>query len=281
VAEVIELAHQAGAKTLVDGAQWVSHLPVDVRALDADFYAFSGHKVFGPTGIGVLYGKSGILHDMPPWQGGGNMISDVTFSHTSYADPPARFEAGTAAIADAAGLGAALDYVDGLGRAGIAAYEHDLLSYATKALAAVPGLRLLGTAPDKAAVLSFTLAGYPPQEVGTLLNQAGLQHALTQALPSVTNSRKPAPTPKCLNPVALASPGRFGIRRKTLPPARAITLLPVPCLDPGLASAAGASGTPRSHARGPGFPQCNGRRPQCPGSGGPSRAARRDRAPPR
>ncbi len=174
VAEVIELAHQAGAKALIDGAQSVSHLPVDVRALDADFYAFSGHKVFGPTGIGVLYGKSGILHDMPPWQGGGNMISDVTFSGTSYADPPARFEAGTAAIADAAGLGAALDYVDGLGRAGIAAYEHDLLVYATKALATVPGLRLLGTAPDKASVLSFTLAGYRPQEVGSLLNQAGI-----------------------------------------------------------------------------------------------------------
>jgi len=174
VTEVIQAAHEAGAVTLIDGAQAVSHLPVDVRSLDADFYAFSGHKVFGPTGIGALYGKPELLRAMPPWQGGGNMIRDVTFEHTTYADPPARFEAGTGALAQAVGLGAALRYVDRLGREGIAAYERSLLIDATSALEGIPGLRIIGTAAEKAAIISFTLAGYSPQEVGAALNDAGI-----------------------------------------------------------------------------------------------------------
>jgi len=174
VREVIEAAHTAGARVLVDGAQAVSHMPVDVRALDTDFYAFSGHKVFGPTGIGVLYGKAEVLESMPPWQGGGNMIKNVTLERTDFQPPPTLFEAGTAAIADAAGLGTALAYVDRIGRATIAGYEQDLLGYATGALQAVPGLRLVGTAADKAAIISFVLAGYRPQEVGSALNSEGI-----------------------------------------------------------------------------------------------------------
>ena len=172
--EVIGPAHEVGARVLIDGAQAVSHLPVDVQALDADFYAFSGHKVFGPTGIGALYGKSEVLDSMPPWQGGGNMIRNVTFEHTSYQPPPVRFEAGTASIADAVGLGTALDYVERIGRPNIASYEHELLCYATKALGEVPGLRLVGTAPDKASILSFVLDGCRPEDVGSALDQAGI-----------------------------------------------------------------------------------------------------------
>ena len=172
--EVIDAAHQAGAAVLVDGAQAVSHLPVDVQALDADFYVFSGHKVFGPTGIGALYGKADVLEEMPPWQGGGNMIRNVTFERSLYQPPPVRFEAGTASIADAAGLGAALAYVERIGRANIASYEHDLLGYATQALEAVPGLRLIGTAPGKAGILSFVLDGYRPEDVGSALNAEGI-----------------------------------------------------------------------------------------------------------
>jgi cysteine desulfurase/selenocysteine lyase len=174
VREVAELAHRAGARVLIDGAQAVSHLPVDVQALGADFYVFSGHKVFGPTGIGALYGTAEILESMPPWQGGGNMIAAVTFDRTSYQKPPARFEAGTGNIADAAGLAAALDYVSRIGMANIDRYEHDLLSYATAALKGVRGLRLIGTAQEKASVLSFVLDGYDPVEVGTALNQEGI-----------------------------------------------------------------------------------------------------------
>jgi cysteine desulfurase/selenocysteine lyase len=174
VREVTELAHRAGARVLIDGAQAVSHMPVDVQALGADFYAFSGHKVFGPTGIGVLYGTSEVLESMPPWQGGGNMIAAVTFERTTYQRPPGRFEAGTGNIADAAGLAAALDYVTRIGMANIDRYEHDLLSYATAALLAVPGLRLIGTAREKASVLSFVLDGYDPVAVGTALNEEGI-----------------------------------------------------------------------------------------------------------
>jgi cysteine desulfurase/selenocysteine lyase len=171
---MIELAHRAGAKVLVDGAQAVSHLRVNVQALDADFYIFSGHKVFGPTGIGAVYGKSALLNAMPPWQGGGNMISDVTFEKTSYHKAPARFEAGTGNIADAVGLGAAIDYVERVGMENIAHYEHGLLVYATQGMKTVPGLRLIGTAPDKASVLSFVLEGYRPEDVGTALNREGI-----------------------------------------------------------------------------------------------------------
>ena len=174
VRAVIEAAHSAGARVLVDGAQAVAHAPVNVQELDPDFYVFSGHKVFGPTGIGALYGKADVLEAMPPWQGGGNMIRNVTFERASFQPPPDRFEAGTASIADAAGLATALSYVERIGRANIAGYEHDLLGYATRALTDVPGLRLIGTAPDKAAILSFVLDGYRPDDVGSALNSAGI-----------------------------------------------------------------------------------------------------------
>ena len=174
VQEIVAMAHRAGAKALVDGAQSVSHMRVNVQALDADFFVFSGHKVFGPTGIGVVYGKREVLEDMPPWQGGGNMIQDVTFERTVYHGPPARFEAGTGNIADAVGLGAALDYVERLGMENIARYEHDLLVYATRGLQPIPGVRLIGTAKDKASVLSFVLEGYKTEEVGKALNQEGI-----------------------------------------------------------------------------------------------------------
>lgn len=174
VAEVIALAHAAGARVLVDGAQSVSHLRVNVQALDADFFVFSGHKVFAPTGIGVVYGKAELLDAMPPWQGGGNMIADVTFEKTLYQPAPNKFEAGTGNIADAVGLGAAIDYVERIGLDNIARYEHDLLVYATHGLQGVPGLRLIGTAANKASVLSFVLPGYRTEEVGRALNQEGI-----------------------------------------------------------------------------------------------------------
>jgi cysteine desulfurase/selenocysteine lyase len=172
--EMTEIAHRYGALVLVDGAQAVSHVPVDVQTLGSDFYVFSGHKIFGPTGIGVLYGKQGVLDSMPPWQGGGNMISDVTFERTTYQVSPARFEAGTGNIADAVGLGAALDYVDEVGRENIAAYEHDLLNYGTEKLLTVPGLRLIGTAREKAGVMSFVLDDVRTEDVGVALNQEGI-----------------------------------------------------------------------------------------------------------
>ena len=174
VREIVALARRAGACTLVDGAQSVSHMRVDVRALDADFFVFSGHKIFGPTGIGALYGRKSVLDAMPPWQGGGNMIADVTFDRTIYHGPPARFEAGTGNIADAVGLGAALEYVERIGIENIGAYEHALLDYATQRMAPIAGVRLVGTARDKASVLSFVLAGYTTQEVGEALNEEGI-----------------------------------------------------------------------------------------------------------
>ncbi len=174
VRQVIEAAHRAGAKVLIDGAQAVAHLPTDVRGLDTDFYVFSGHKIFAPTGIGVLYGKPEILEAMPPWQGGGNMIRCVTFERTTYQHPPGRFEAGTASIADAAALATALDYVQRVGLAPIARYEHELLGYATREIQSVPGLRLVGTAPDKASILSFVLDGYRPEDVGSALDKEGI-----------------------------------------------------------------------------------------------------------
>lgn len=174
VKEIIELAHRAGAVALIDGAQSVSHMRVDVQALDADFFVFSGHKVFGPTGIGVVYGKRALLDAMPPWQGGGNMIADVTFERTSFQPAPHRFEAGTGNIADAVGLGAALDYVTRVGIENIARYEHELLCYATQLMQPIPGVRLIGTAHDKASVLSFVLNGYTPEEVGRALSEEGI-----------------------------------------------------------------------------------------------------------
>ncbi len=174
VKRVIELAHHAGAKVLVDGAQSVSHMKVDVQALDADFFVFSGHKVFGPTGIGAVYGKEDLLNETHPWQGGGNMIKDVTFEKTLYHQAPHRFEAGTGNIADAVGLGAAIDYVNGIGIELISQYEHYLLEYATVLLSGIKGLKLIGTAPEKASVLSFILEGYSNDDVGKYLNQEGI-----------------------------------------------------------------------------------------------------------
>jgi cysteine desulfurase/selenocysteine lyase len=171
---IIEMAHQAGAKVLLDGAQSVSHIPTNVRALDADWFVFSGHKVFGPTGIGVLYGKEDLLNSTEPWQGGGNMIKDVTFEHTQFHNAPYRFEAGTGNIADAVGLGAAIDYVTRLGIENIYQYEHYLLLYATQLLQQVPGLRLIGTAKEKTSVLSFVLEGYTNDQVGQALNKEGI-----------------------------------------------------------------------------------------------------------
>jgi cysteine desulfurase / selenocysteine lyase len=172
--EMVEMAHRHGARVVVDGAQAVSHMRVDVQALDCDFYVFSGHKVFAPTGIGVVYGKLDVLNTMPPWQGGGNMIADVTFEKTTYQAAPARFEAGTGNIADAVGLGAALDYVDEVGMESISAYEHELLLYATAGLLTVPGLRLIGTAREKAGVLSFVLDDVRTEDVGAALSQEGI-----------------------------------------------------------------------------------------------------------
>ncbi len=173
-AEMIQMAHRAGAKVLLDGAQSVSHMRTDVQALNPDFLVFSGHKVFGPTGIGALYGKPEVLNDMPAWQGGGNMIQDVTFDKTVYHEAPAKFEAGTGNIADAVGLGAALEYVERIGIDNIARYEHDLLVYATAAMQKVPGLHFIGTAKDKASVLSFKLDGFKSEEIGAALNQEGI-----------------------------------------------------------------------------------------------------------
>jgi cysteine desulfurase/selenocysteine lyase len=174
VAEIIDAAHRVGARVLVDGAQAVSHLRVNVQALGADFYVFSGHKLFAPTGIGVVFGKSELLNSMPPWQTGGNMIQDVTLERSTFQPAPARFEAGTGNIADAVGLGAAIDYVERIGLENIGRYEHGLLAYATEGMQSVPGLRLIGTANEKASVQSFILDGYRPEDVGTALNREGI-----------------------------------------------------------------------------------------------------------
>jgi cysteine desulfurase/selenocysteine lyase len=170
--EMVEMAHRHGAKVLVDGAQAVSHMRVDVQALD--YYVFSGHKIFGPTGIGVVQGKTELLDTTPPWQGGGNMIADVTFEKTVYQSAPVRFEAGTGNIADAVGLGAALDYLDRIGMENVARHEHELLEYGTKQLLTVPGLRIIGTAAEKAGVMSFVLDGLRTEDVGTALDREGI-----------------------------------------------------------------------------------------------------------
>jgi cysteine desulfurase/selenocysteine lyase len=174
VRDIAARAHGVGAAVLVDGAQAVPHMPVDVQALDCDFYAFSGHKLYGPTGIGVLYGRRALLDALPPYQGGGEMIRSVSFAQTTYNATPHKFEAGTPHIAGAIGLAAAIDYVETLGLPAIAAYERDLLAYATRALRQLPEVQLVGTAAEKAGVVSFNLAGIHPHDVGTLLDQRGI-----------------------------------------------------------------------------------------------------------
>ncbi|MGO4157012.1 SufS family cysteine desulfurase [Cupriavidus sp. YAF13] len=171
---LIELAHARGIPVLVDGAQAVPHFKVDVQALDCDFYAFSGHKLYGPTGIGVLYGKAALLDAMPPYQGGGDMIREVTFRKTSYNELPFKFEAGTPNIAGVIGLGAAIDYVSAVGLEAIAAHEHALLAYATGQAAQIAGLRIIGTAAEKASILSFVLDGVHPHDAGTILDLEGV-----------------------------------------------------------------------------------------------------------
>ncbi len=174
VAEIVAKAHAAGAKVLIDGAQSVAHLPVDVRALDCDFFAFSGHKIYGPTGIGALYGKADLLDAMPPYQGGGDMILSVTFEKTTYAALPAKFEAGTPHIAGGIALGAAIQYVQGIGLDRIARSEEELLAYATEAIGGVPGVRIIGTAPHKAGIVSFVMDGAHPHDIGTIVDQEGV-----------------------------------------------------------------------------------------------------------
>jgi cysteine desulfurase / selenocysteine lyase len=174
IGEIVELAHRRNIPVLVDGAQAIPHFNVNVQALDCDFYAFSGHKRYGPTGIGVLYGKASLLEQMPPYQGGGEMIRSVTFEKTTYNTLPFKFEAGTPDIAGAIGLGAAIDYLNGVGMSNIAANEHELLGYATERVAAIPGVKLIGTARERAGVLSFVVEGIHPHDVGTILDQEGI-----------------------------------------------------------------------------------------------------------
>jgi cysteine desulfurase/selenocysteine lyase len=174
VRAIVEMAHREGALALVDGAQAVPHTQVDLKALDVDFYAFSGHKIFGPTGIGMLYGKARLLNAMPPYQGGGDMIRTVTLEKTTYADLPYKFEAGTPNIAGGIGLGAAFDYVRGIGMDNIATYEHELLVYGTSLLGSIPGIRIIGTAREKASVLSFVIEGIHPHDIGTVLDRQGI-----------------------------------------------------------------------------------------------------------
>jgi cysteine desulfurase/selenocysteine lyase len=174
VEKYIAFAKQHGVPVLLDGAQAVPHSVVDVQALGCDFYCFSSHKMLGPTGMGILYGKQQLLEKMPPWQGGGDMILSVTFEKTTYNQLPWKFEAGTPHISGAIGLAAAIDYLENIGMARIAAYEHELLVYATERLSALPGLRVIGTAPNKAAVVSFTLDGIHPHDIGTILDTEGV-----------------------------------------------------------------------------------------------------------
>ncbi len=174
IEEIIALAHSHGAKVLIDGAQSAAHLPVDVQKLKADFFAFSGHKAYGPTGVGVLYGKRALLEKMPPYQGGGDMIDEVTPYSSSFQHPPMKFEAGTPMIAEVIGLGEAIAFIESLGREKIAAWEQDLLEYATKRLNEIKGLRIIGTAPKKGAIISFTVDDLHPLDIGTLLDIRGI-----------------------------------------------------------------------------------------------------------
>jgi cysteine desulfurase/selenocysteine lyase len=193
VAEVIKLAHARGIPVLVDGSQAAVHMAVDVRALDADFYVFTGHKTYGPTGIGVLYGKKALLERMPPYQGGGEMISEVTTESVTYNDPPHRFEAGTPAIVQAIGLGAALDYMRGIGLDNIAAHEAKLRDYATERLSAINSLRIFGRARNKGAIVSFTMEGAHAHDVATVIDRAGV--SVTASVIRISSGRTSAPRP--------------------------------------------------------------------------------------
>ena len=197
--DMIEMAHRHGARVLVDGAQAVCHMPVDVQALGADFYVLSGHKMFGPTGVGVLYGKPEELEAMPPWQGGGSMIKDVTFEKSVFQDPPEKFEAGTGTIADAVGLGAAIDYLERIGMANIAAYEHGLLEYALEGLRTVPGLTLVGAPRERAGAISLVLDEIRVEDVGQALNQEGIAvragHHCAQPICGGSATRPPSVRP--------------------------------------------------------------------------------------
>ncbi len=206
VADVVRMSHDAGARVLLDGAQAVTHIPVDVQALDCDFYVFSGHKLYGPSGIGVLYGKEELLEAMPPYMGGGEMIRSVTFEKAEWAELPYKFEAGTPAIAQAVGLGAAVDYVTGLGLDAIGAHEADLLTYATQRLSAVEGLKIIGTAPGKASVLSFTMDCAHPHDIGTLVDRAGV------AIRVGHHCAQPLMDRMCLAATARASFGLYNTR---------------------------------------------------------------------
>jgi cysteine desulfurase/selenocysteine lyase len=174
IADIISMAHAKGAKVLIDGAQSVAHIDMDVQALDMDFFVFSAHKLFGPTGVGILYGKRELLDAMPPYQGGGEMIKEVSFSGTTYNELPYKFEAGTPNIADVIAFGAAIDYVKSYGTGELMKQEQALLAYATDKLASIPGLRIVGTAPDKIAVISFVVEGIHPQDLGVLLDKFGV-----------------------------------------------------------------------------------------------------------
>jgi cysteine desulfurase/selenocysteine lyase len=174
VQEIVRMAHARGVPVLIDGSQSIYHMPVDVQALDCDFYVFTGHKLYGPTGIGVLYGRESLLEQMPPYQGGGDMIRSVTFKKTTYAELPHKFEAGTPHIAGAIGLGAAVDYLLRVGLEGIGRHEADLLAYGTNALSEVKGLQLIGTAPKKASILSFVMDGAHPHDIGTIVDSDGV-----------------------------------------------------------------------------------------------------------
>jgi len=208
VRRMIDLAHARGVPVLIDGAQAAPHLAIDVRALDCDFYALSSHKMYGPSGVGLLYGKRDLLEAMPPWQGGGDMILSVTFDKTTYNELPYKFEAGTPHIAGVIGLGAAVDYLTAVGLSRVAAHEHDLLTYGTERLREVPGLRLLGTAAEKAAVLSFVIEGLHPHDIGTVLDYEGI------AVRTGHHCAQPVMDRYCVPATTRASMGLYNTRQE-------------------------------------------------------------------
>ena len=208
VKEIVAIAHSRGVPVLVDGAQAAPHIAVDVQDLDCDFYAFSGHKVYGPTGIGVLYGKYALLDAMPPYQGGGDMISSVSFEKTTFKKPPSKFEAGTPDIAGAIGLGVALDYISGLGMDRVAAHEHDLLEYATSKIGSIPGVRLIGTAANRTGVLSFIHEDVHPHDLGTILDSEGI------AVRAGHHCAQPVMERFCIPATARASFGVYNTREE-------------------------------------------------------------------